>query len=306
MSHFNKMKSKKVNFAALAAKLGDEGGGKKNYEDSRFWKYQADEKGNYSGVIRFLPTADTDDMPYVKTFAHFFKSEIGKWYIADCPTTIKESCPVCDENNRYLAGFGGWNSAPEAAKTYVRNRKRNQSYTANIYVVKDPANPDNEGKVFLFKYGYRIQEKIHGAISPEFDDETPIDPFDFWGGANFKLKVRKLDGQTSYDKCEFDKPTQLLVDDSDMEDVWNKQYKLSEFIDPEKFESYDKLKEKLDRALGSNSGGSVPKTADELSKTKTSESKKVEKVMEEPESGVSVPDDDDGTMDFFKNLADES
>jgi hypothetical protein len=295
------MKSKKKDFAALAAKLGDEGTGtKKSYEDSRFWKYQADEKGNYSGVIRFLPTADTDDMPYVKTFAHFFKSEIGKWYIADCPTTVKENCPVCEENTRYLEGFGGWQSAPETAKAFVRNRKRNQSYTANIYVVKDPANPDNEGKVFLFKYGYRIQEKILGSISPEFDDETPIDPFDFWGGANFKLKVRKLDGQTSYDKSEFDSPSQLLEDESEMEILWGKQHKLTEFVDPAKFESYEKLSEKLNRALGKNANASEPTTAEALSKTKTSPPKKVERVVEE----VQDDDDDDDTLDFFKNLAD--
>ena len=170
MTQFTKMKAKRKDFGALADQLnkGDQGSSSSNYNDDRVWQYKADEKGNYYGEIRFLPTADGDDAPFVKTFRHFFKSDIGKWFIADCPTTLGKGnpCPVCDENTRHLEGYGGWTDAPEKEKNVVRNRKRNQQYVSNILVVKDPANPSNEGKVMLFKYGPRIYQKLVGAITP--------------------------------------------------------------------------------------------------------------------------------------------
>lgn len=306
MGNFSKMKAKRKDFGALAEQLnkGEQGQSSSGYQDDRVWQYKADEKGNYYGEIRFLPTAEGDDAPFVKTFRHFFKSDSGKWFIADCPTTLGAGnpCPCCEENTRYLEDFGGWKDAPEKAKQVVRNRKRNQQYVSNIMVVKDPANPDNEGKVMLFKYGPRIYQKILGAIAPEFEDETPLDPFDLWEGATFKLKVRKVDGQTSYDKSEFSAPSPLSDDDDKLEEIWKSQHKLAEFTNPEKFESYDKLKTRLEKALGSV--GDAPKTAEAMAKKdvadKVADAEPVSKTVDlDDDAG----DDDDDTMSFFENLA---
>ena len=312
MSNFSKMKSKRKDFGALAAQLNKgetQKSSSSSYEDDRVWKYKADEKGNYYGEIRFLPTADGDDAPFVKTFRHFFKSDTGKWFIAECPTTLGAGnpCPCCEENTRYLEGFGGWGDAPEKAKTVVRNRKRNQQYVSNIYVVKDPANPENEGKTMLFKYGPRIYQKLLGAITPEFEDESPIDPFDLWEGATFKLKVRKVDGQTSYDKSEFSEAGPLSTDDDELERIWKSQHKLAEFIDPAKFEAYDALKTRLARALGTAPGG-APVTAEGMAKADVANQTVAEApagktvdVVDEDESDSDSDDDD--TMSFFENLA---
>ena len=300
MNSFIKMKTTRKDFGALTEQLNkaDSGSNGSNYNDDRVWQYKADEKGNFYGEIRFLPTAEGDDAPFVKTYRHFFKGDNGRWFVANCPTTLGSGypCPCCEENTRYLEGFGGWNDAPEKAKNVVRSRKRNQQYVSNIYVVKDPANPENEGKVFLFKYGPRIYQKLVSAISPEFEDESPIDPFDLWEGATFKLKVRKVDGQTSYDRSEFDEPSALSNDDEELEKIWRSQYKLSEFTDPEKFESYDTLKTRLNRALGTTD--STPVSAEQMAKTEV-----MNKTVEEKPVSKTIEDDEDDTMAFFENLA---
>jgi hypothetical protein len=211
--------------------------------DDRLWKPEMDKTGNGYAVIRFLPAPDGEDLPWVKMYSHGFQGP-GGWYIENSLTTIGQKDPV-SEYNRTL-----WNSGNDKDKEIVRKQKRKLSYYANIYVVKDPANPANDGNVFLFKFGKKIFDKIMAAMQPEFEDETPINPFDFWQGANFKLKIRKVDGYWNYDKSEFDSPSALLDDDDALEALWKTQYSLAAMTAPDQFKTYEQLQTRLDYVLG--------------------------------------------------------
>ncbi len=211
--------------------------------DDRLWKPEMDKTGNGYAVIRFLPAPDGEDLPWVKMYSHGFQGP-GGWYIENSLTTIGQKDPV-SEYNRTL-----WNSGSDKNKEIVRKQKRKLSYYSNIYVVKDPANPHNEGQVFLFKFGKKIFDKVMAAMQPEFEDETPINPFDFWQGANFKLKIRKVDGYWNYDKSEFDSPSVLLDDDDALEALWKKQYSLTAMTAADQFKSYEQLQTRLDYVLG--------------------------------------------------------
>ena len=215
---------------------------KSNGADERLWKPSLDKSGNGYAVIRFLPAPEGEDIPWAKVYSHAFQGP-GGWYIENSLTTIGQKDPV-SEYNRDL-----WNSGSDADKDTVRKQKRKLSYYSNIYVVKDPTNPENEGKVFLFKYGKKIHDKILAAMQPEFEDETPINPFDFWQGANFKLKIRKVDGYWNYDKSEFDSPAPLLDDDDALEAIWKREYSLTEFTAPSSFKSYEELEKRLNMVL---------------------------------------------------------
>ena len=215
---------------------------KSSGSDERLWKPSLDKSGNGYAVIRFLPAPESEDIPWAKVYSHAFQGP-GGWYIENSLTTIGQKDPV-SEHNRDL-----WNSGNEADKDTVRKQKRKLSYYSNIYVVKDSTNPENEGRVFLFKYGKKIHDKILAAMQPEFEDETPINPFDFWEGADFKLKIRKLDGYWNYDKSEFDSVAPLLDDDDALEAIWKKQYSLAEFTAPTSFKSYEDLERRLNQVL---------------------------------------------------------
>ena len=215
---------------------------KGNGADERLWKPSLDKSGNGYAVIRFLPAPDGEDIPWAKLYSHAFQGP-GGWYIENSLTTTGGKDPV-SEYNRDL-----WNSGNEADKDTVRKQKRKLSYYSNIYVVKDSTNPENEGGVFLFKYGKKIHDKILAAMQPEFEDETPINPFDFWQGADFKLKIRKVDGYWNYDKSEFDSPAPLLDDDDALEALWKKQYSLEEFTKPSNFKSFEDLERRLNQVL---------------------------------------------------------
>jgi len=211
--------------------------------DERIYKPQVDKAGNGFAIIRFLSAPQGEDLPWAKVYTHAFQGP-GGWFIDNCLTTIDKNCPVC-ESNREL-----WNTGSKANQDIVRDRKRKLSYYSNIYVVQDKSHPENEGKVFLYKYGKKIFDKIIAAMNPEFDDETPINPFDFWGGANFKVKITKKDGYWNYDKSEFGSPEPLFDDDDAMESIWKKTYSLTEFTDPEKMKSYEQLDARLKAVLG--------------------------------------------------------
>ena len=211
--------------------------------DDRLWKPEMDKTGNGYAVIRFLPATDGEDLPWVKMYSHGFQGP-GGWYIENSLTTIGQKDPV-SEYNRTL-----WNSGNDKDKEIVRKQKRKLSYYANIYVVKDPANPANDGNVFLFKFGKKIFDKIMAAMQPEFEDETPINPFDFWQGANFKLKIRKVDGYWNYDKSEFDSPSALLDDDDALEALWKTQHSLAAMTAADQFKTYEQLQTRLDYVLG--------------------------------------------------------
>ena len=212
-------------------------------DDDRFWRAEVDKSGNGYAVVRFLPPVDGEELPWVKTFNHGFQGP-GGWYIENSLTTLNHKDPVSEYNTSL------WNSGIEANKDIARKQKRRLTYFANVYIVKDPANPQNEGQIRLFKFGKRIFDKINDQMNPSFEDETPVNPFDFWEGANFKLKIRKVEGFTNYDKSEFDNSAPLFDDDEKMEELWAKQYSLQEFVDPTQFKTYDELKEKLNRVLG--------------------------------------------------------
>ena len=216
---------------------------KKSYVDERLWKPQVDKAGNGYAVIRFLPASKDEEMPWVRVWNHAFQGPTGQWYIDNSLTTINQKDPVSEYNTQL------WNSGVESDKEIARKQKRKLQYYSNIYVVSDSVNPSNQGKVFLFRYGKKIFDKLSEAMQPAFEDETPINPFDLWEGANFKLKIRKVDGYWNYDKSEFDKPSKLNDNDDDMEKIWNTQYSLKDFSAPSNFKSYDELKTRLDAVL---------------------------------------------------------
>ena len=212
-------------------------------EDERFWKAELDKSGSGYAVIRFLPSPENEDMPYVRVFNHGFQGP-GGWYIENSLTTIGQKDPLAEYNSTL------WNSGIEANKEIARKQKRRLTYFSNIYVVEDKANPQNEGKVFLFRYGKKIFDMISSMANPEFEDETQVDVFNLWDGANFKLKIRKLDGYSNYDKSEFVTAAPLFEDDDKLEAVWKQQHSLEEFVNESNFKSFDELKSRLDVVLG--------------------------------------------------------
>ena len=275
--------------------------------DDRLWKPEMDKSGNGYAVIRFLPAPEGEDLPWVKLYSHAFQGP-GGWYIENSLTTVGGKDPV-GELNREL-----WNSGNESDKDVVRKQKRKLSFYANIYVVKDPANPQNEGGVFLYKFGKKIFDKIMDAMQPEFEDETPINPFDFWQGANFKLKLKKVAGYWNYDSSEFDRQRPLLDDDDALEALWKKQYSLSAFTAADQFKTYDELKKRLDYVLGSKSTRNVAQEETEYDNYAATEQKSVseEDVMQKLEDSYKASkqveststSDDDDPMSYFSKLAD--
>ena len=261
-------------------------------EDTRFWQPEVDKAGNGMAVIRFLPapSIDGDDaLPWVRTFSHGFQGP-GGWFIDNCLTTLNEKCPVCEHNNTL------WNSGIEANKDIARKQKRKLSYVANILVVSDPSNPSNEGQIRLFKFGKKIFDKITEAMNPEFADETPVNPFDLWEGANFKLKIRNVEGYRNYDKSEFADASALLNGDDDkLEELWKKEYSLKDFTERKNFKAYDQLKTRLDKVLGFDGAPIVKSKAEDSIAT-----------LKDDTSVLSKPvHADDEDLDYFKSLAEQ-
>ena len=244
MSNFSDFKKRsKSSIEDLTKKIEDLNK-EASYKDDRFWKPEVDKAGNGYAVIRFLPAAPGEDIPWAKVYSHAFQGK-GGWLIENCPTTIGQKCPICEGNSEL------WNSGIEKDKDIARNRKRKLSYISNILVVSDPANPANDGKMFLYKYGTKIFGKIQEAMQPQFKDEEAINPFDFWKGANFKLKIRKVAGFINYDKSEFDSQSELYRgDDEKLESLWKNLNKLNEFVNPAEFKTYEDLKKKMNDVLG--------------------------------------------------------
>lgn len=280
-------------------------GAKKSYSDDTYWKPELDKTGNGYAVVRFLPTPENEEMPWVSYFDHGFQGP-GGWYIEKSLTTLGKNDPVSEYNTQL------WNTGIEANKEIARKQKRRLHYVSNVYVISDPKNPDNEGKVFKYRYGKKIFEQLKEAISPAFDDEQAINPFDLRGeGANFKIKIRKVDGYWNYDKSEFDKPAPLFDDENQLNDINNQTHSLSEVIAPSEFKTYEELKEKLDRVLGLTgtvSNATAESVAEDLDEVPWS-NVNTESVAEEPviasaESSPQVEEDD--AMDYFKKLASDS
>ena len=279
-------------------KLNSKEDGKKSYEDTRFWKPVVDKAGNGFAVLRFLPAPEGEDMPWVQLFSHSFQGPTGQWYIENSLTTLNKKDPVSEYNTQL------WNSGNDSDKDVARKQKRKLSYIANVYVVKDPANPDNDGKVFLFKFGKKIFDKLNDLMNPEFEDETPVNPFDLWEGANFKLKIRKVEGYQNYDKSEFDTAGALSEDDDDLERIWKSEYKLQEFLEEKNFKTYDELKAKLNKVLGLDGGEPVSKPAGPAVRATESEAPKPAAKKPTAES-ASWNDDDDENLSYFEKLAED-
>jgi len=257
-------------------------------EDTRFWQPQVDKAGNGMAVIRFLPTpaADGDDsLPWVRVFSHGFQGP-GGWFIDNCLTTLNEKCPVCEHNNTL------WNSGIDANKDIARKQKRKLSYVANILVISDPSNPENEGQVKLYKFGKKIFDKITEAMNPEFADEEAVNPFDMWEGANFKLKIRNVEGYRNYDKSEFSPKSALLDgDDEKLEELWKKEHSLKEFTEKKNFKPYDQLKSRLDKVLG-------------FEAVATQKTKAADVALAEDDVPFDTSNSgDDEDLDYFKSLA---
>ena len=274
--------------------------------DDRLWKLECDKSGNGYAVIRFLPAPEGEDLPFVKLYSHAFQGP-GGWYIENSLTTLGQKDPVSEHNTML------WNNGTDAGKEQARKQKRKLTYMANIYVVKDPANPENEGKVFLYKFGKKIFDKLTAAMQPEFEDEEAIDPFDFWQGANFKLKAKNVAGYRNYDSSEFARPDALLDDDDAMEAIWKKQYSLAELVAADQFKDYETLKKRLDYVLG-NKGTPRYQDPEEFDEDNTRGSARelTEDLRDELSSlqptrtvSSSDEDEDDDALSYFARLADE-
>jgi len=267
--------------------------------DDRFWKPELDKTGNGYAVIRFLPAVEGEELPWARVWSHAFQGP-GGWYIENSLTTLGQKDPVSEENSKL------WNTGSEADKEIARKRKRKLSYFTNILVVSDPAHPENEGKVFLYKFGKKIFDKITEAMKPEFADEKAINPFDFWEGANFKLKIRKVDGYWNYDKSEFEGASKVKDTDEQIEVLWKQQLPLKEFSATTNFKSYDDLKAKFEKVVY---GTGKTTTADEIdippvsaADVEVSEPKVNEQI---PQSETSPSDDEDDTMNYFSKLVND-
>jgi hypothetical protein len=294
---FEQLKQRSQNKDALIEKLSslDSSKEKKSYKDDRFWRPTVDDSGTASAIIRFLPECEGEEDAAVLYFSHAFQGP-GGWFIENSRTTFGEKDPVSEYNSRL------WNSGIQANKDMVSQKtKRKKNFVSNILVVSDPACPENEGKVFLFRYGMKIHQKLLDAMKPEFADEDPIIPFDFWQGANFRLRQRKVAGYPNYDKSEFDSPSALFDgDEGRLKEVWGTQYPLSEFVDPANYKSYDELKTRLETVLG----GTQPTTTAE--NTALDEKVEVSSTSEAAPQRESVePDSEEDALSYFQRLSEE-
>jgi len=262
--------------------------------DDRIWKLDVDKSGNGYAVIRFLPAPEGEDLPFVKLYSHAFQGP-GGWGIENSLTTLGQKDPVSEYNSLL------WNNGTDAGKETARKQKRKLTYVSNIYVVKDPANPENEGKVFLYKYGKKIFDKLTAAMQPEFEDEEAIDPFDFWQGANFKLKAKNVAGYRNYDSSEFAAPSPLLDDDDAMESLWKKQFSLAEIVAPDQFKTYDELKTRLDYVLGNKKSAAPQFEEEDIDRGEAEEL--VTATVSKPTPAVAEEEDD--ALSYFAKLAEE-
>ena len=299
-----KKQSKLGNLTAKLVKEVEKMNTSSGSSDDRVWKLDVDKSGNGYAVIRFLPAPNGEDLPFVKLYSHAFQGP-GGWFIENSLTTLGQKDPVSELNSEL------WNNGTDAGKELARKQKRKLTYISNIYVVKDPANPANEGKVFLFKFGKKIFDKLTAAMQPEFEDEEAIDPFDFWQGANFKLKAKNVAGYRNYDSSEFAAAGPLLDDDDAMEAIWKKQYSLAELVAADQFKTYDELKKRLDYVLGSKGSRRVDEEVVDEEEYSRGPVKDLDEDLRDELSNlkptrraaVEEDEDDDSTLSYFAKLA---
>jgi hypothetical protein len=300
---FDKLKQNRTASINKLVEAAEKIGSPKTYGDDRLWAPAVDKAGNGYAIIRFLSAKEGEDLPWVRFWDHGFKGPTGRWYIENSLTSIGQPDPVAEINSIL------WNSGNEKDKEIARERKRRLHYVSNILVVSDPANPDNEGKVFLYKFGKKIFDKIMDIMQPQFQDETPVNPFDFWGGANFKLKIRNFEGYRNYDKSEFENTSELFGgDEAKLERVYNQLFSLKDFIDPANYKSYGDLKRKLVEVLGADAIGGSLTEEHSINERAASVGKTAEATpayTEAPAPALSTSDDDDNddSLSYFAKLA---
>lgn len=277
------------------AKVNQKGGGKGS-EDTRFWTPTIDKEGNGMAIIRFLPSPENETVPFVRVWDHGFQGP-GGWYIEKSRTTIGEDDPVSEYNSAL------WATGNEDDKKIASSQKRRLKFISNIYVVSDPGNPANNGKVFLYSYGKKIFDKLNDLMNPSFADETAINPFDLWEGANFRLRIRKFEGYRNYDKSEFDKPSAILPSDEELEAIWKSEYPLQAFIAPSEFKSYAELKARLEKVLGSATPVSAEKR-EAVAESYAAAPNFKERAAESAPSAMA--DDDDDDLAFFRKLREDN
>ena len=266
---------------------------KTSYGDDRFWKPTRDKAGNGYAVVRFLPAGEGEDLPWVKYWDHGFKGPTGLWYIENSLTSIGQPDPVSEANSVL------WNTGRDEDKATARERKRRLHYVSNILVISDPSNPANEGKVFLYKFGKKIFDKIMDVMQPQFADEDPVNPYDFWEGADFKIKIRQVEGWVNYDKSEFASPTALHEGDEDkLEKLFNGLYSLNDLVDPKNYKTYAELSAKMNKVLGVSAGFEAPAPTYESAPAPSYTAKVVEESVDDSESGS-----EDDTLSYFAKLA---
>lgn len=298
MSFADLKRNSSSSIAALTKAAEQVAGGQQqqnNYVDDRFWKPTVDKAGNGYAVIRFLPAPAGEELPWVRFWDHGFQGPGGLWYIENSLTSIGQADPVSEMNSVL------WNTGREEDKQIARDRKRRLHYVTNIQVVNDPSNPANDGKVFLYKFGKKIFDKIMDVMQPQFADENPVNPFDFWEGANFKLKIQQVAGYRNYDKSEFANPSAISSNDAQIEAVYNTLYSLKDFVDPKSYKSYDELKARLSKVLGETT---VRTTAESISLDEADYSSPVTGARSAPAmAALSVDEDEDDTLSYFQKLA---
>lgn len=301
MSFADLKRNSSSSIAALTKAAEQVGGGQQqqnNYVDDRFWKPTVDKAGNGYAVIRFLPAPAGEELPWVRFWDHGFQGPGGLWYIENSLTSINQADPVSEMNSVL------WNTGREEDKQIARDRKRRLHYVANVQVVTDPSNPANDGKVFLYKFGKKIFDKIMDVMQPQFADESPVNPFDFWAGANFKLKIQQVAGYRNYDKSEFANPSAISSNDAQIEAVYNTLYSLKDFVDPKSYKSYDELKARLNKVLGETT---VRTTAESISLDETDYSSPMTGARSAPAMATpSVDEDEDDTLSYFQKLASQA
>ena len=289
---FSDLKRKSQNNFQFLQKELEKSSTEKTGADERLWKPELDASGNGYAVIRFLPAPEGETVPWAKVYSHAFQGP-GGWFIENCLTTKGDKCPVCVHNN------GLWNSGIESDKEVARKQKRKLSYYSNIYVVKDPKNPENEGKVFLYRHGKKIFDKIMAAMQPEFQDETPVNPFDLWEGANFKLKIKTVAGYWNYDSSEFDRVAALSADDDELESTWKQAYSLEEYTSDSQFKGYEELDTRLSAVLNVAPRVTAVQQEEEFEPIPT------ESVSSFREKMTANTSDDDDALSYFAALAND-
>lgn len=299
-SSFSDLRSKRGSFDSLMKEVEKISKPAEYGNDDRYWQPAVDKAGNGYAVIRLLPPPKGEELPWVRLWSHGFKGPTGKWYIENSLTTLGQNDPVSELNSEL------WNSGIEKNKDIARDQKRKLTYISNILVIKDPANPQNEGKVFLYKYGKKIFDKIKDIMQPQFEDEKPVNPFDLWEGANLKLKIRNVEGYRNYDKSEFDGPSPVADSDSEIEAIWNQEHSLAELVAPHNFKSYDELKKKLNFVLGTTTlTRSAEEIAERMEKEPTAPSPSFKAAEPRKTAEVDEDDDDGDTLSYFSKLAEE-